>query len=164
MSAEWAISLAPLFGLCCDVAAQIVCAHVLRKTGLSIIAGAAVGLIATAAVLAGSSASSAEWIGGLVTYLALAFGYWAFVNLNITSLRIRMLREILNSSDGISQADLVAEYSPEEFLRRRLARLKNAGQLSYDGDRWRLESGNLLVLARTLDAFRAVLLPARRNG
>jgi hypothetical protein len=164
--------LAPVFGLGGDVVAQIVCAHLSRRVGLSIVTGAAFGLAVTAVAMALSLAGGgtivhllATWAVALLTYLALAFGYWAFVNLNITSLRIRMLREILHSAAGISQTELMAHYSSEEFLRRRLDRLKNAGQLSFRGERWRLESRNLLILARVLETFRALLLPGyRREG
>jgi hypothetical protein len=91
----------------------------------------------------------------------LAFGYWAFVNLNITSLRIRILREILHAGAGISRQQLTAEYSAEEFLRRRLERLRNGGQISFRDERWRLESRTLPALAQVLGVIRAVVLPAR---
>jgi hypothetical protein len=173
MFVDWVLAFAPVIGLAGDVTAQIVCAHLLRRTGLSILAGAAFGLVLTF-IAAGLSMASdgsivdlvATWIVALATYLALAFGYWTFVNMNITSLRIRMLREILRSGDGISQTELMANYSYEEFLRRRLERLNNAGQLSFRDERWRLESRNLLIIARILETFRAVLLPSglRRRG
>jgi membrane protein implicated in regulation of membrane protease activity len=171
---DWLLALSPVIGLAGNVIAQILCAHLLKKIGLSILAGAAVGLAVTIAALLLSAEAggpllhaAAVWIVALVTYLALAFGYWAFVNLNITSLRIRMLREILRSESGISQTELMAHYSSEEFLRRRLERLRNAGQLSFNDERWRLESRNLLLLTRTLEGIRTVLLPAwaqRRDG
>lgn len=168
MTGDWNITLAPIIGLAVVVVTQIVCAHASRRVGVSIVTGAASGLVGTVIVLAINSSGAGTpaarlsmWAVAVVTFLALAFGYWAFVNLNVTSLRIRMLREMLHSRDGISQTDLMAQYSSEEFLRRRLERLKNSGQLSVGDGCWRLQSRTYLILARILAAFRAVLVPAR---
>jgi len=152
-------------GLAANVFAQIACARILRRLGLSIVAGALCGLLVTALCTALDSTSAgialaADWAVAILTYFALAFGYWAFLNLNITSLRIRILREILQSSGGVSRDELTARYSADEFLRRRLERLETGRQMSCRDGRWRLESRTLLVLARTMEALRALVLPA----
>jgi len=131
------------------------------------LSGILCGLLATAAALiiglwpvSISLESAAVAATILATYLALAFGYWTFLNLNITSLRIRILREILRCPSGISRGDLLERYSSEEFLRHRLARLANARQMICRDGRWRLESPTLLLLARTMAALRVLALPA----
>jgi hypothetical protein len=150
------------------VICQVACAHLLRRVGVSIIAGILSGLAATAAGAAFGLApaytpgrSLPVLAMTLATYLALAFGYWTFVNLNITSLRIRVLREILGSDDGISRSELLTRYSAEEFLRRRLERLKHIRQMSCTNGYWRLESPTLLVLAQTMAALRLLVLPSK---
>ena len=161
MNAEWMLTLAPVAGLAANVFAQIACARILRRLGLSIVAGALCGLLVTALCTALDSTSAgialaADWAVAILTY----FAYWAFLNLNITSLRIRILREILQSSGGVSRDELTARYSADEFLRRRLERLETGRQMSCRDGRWRLESRTLLVLARTMEALRALVLPA----
>jgi hypothetical protein len=165
VSSDWLVTLAPVVGLAADAVVQIACAHATRRMGASIIAGVLLGLATTAictglALAAPSLADAvATWLVSIATYLALAFGYWGFLNLNITSLRIRMLREILSGGDGISRAALIAGYTDEEMLRRRLDRLVGGRQLSYSDGRYRLESQTLLFLARFLMFLRVLLLP-----
>jgi hypothetical protein len=165
VSSDWLVALAPAGGLAVDAATQIVCAHATRRMGPSIVAGALLGLAATALCIglnldAPSLADAvATWIMSVVTYLALAFGYWGFLNLNITSLRIRILREILSGRDGLPRAALVAGYTDQEFLHRRLERLAAGRQVSYANGRYRLESHTLLFLARFLTLLRIILLP-----
>jgi hypothetical protein len=167
MSSDWLVTLAPLIGLAADVVVQIAGAHATRRMGPSIIAGVLCGLAATAICaglyLAAPSLADAvaTWVVSVLTYLALAFGYWGFLNLNITSLRIRMLREILNAPDGISRAALDASYTNEELLERRLERLERSRQISCVDGRYRLESNTLLFLARLLMFLRILLLPER---
>jgi len=170
VTSAWLLTLAPIAGLCADVIVQSACAHVLRRVGLSIVVGGLGGLAATAGILArvaftvpaALDAAAAAML--VLTYLALAFGYWTFLNLNITSLRIRTLREILRGGEhGISRADLMARYSAQEFLRRRLERLELGGNLSCVDGRWRLASPKLLLLERSLARARALIIPAQRE-
>lgn len=164
-SADWLVTFAPVIGLAVNVAVQVLAVHLTGRLAVAILGGFGSGLAATIAAtfvaLAGVPAAgpaAAMWLVAVATYLALSFCFWAFLNLNITSLRIRMLREILRSSEGISRSDLTARYSADEFLRRRLDRLAQGKQLSFAGDRWRLESRTLLVLARFLAAVRFLVL------
>jgi len=149
---------------------QVACAHLLGRVGASIVAGFLFGLFATAASAFLSIAPAqptgdllSTWTIVLATYLALAFGYWAFLNLNITSLRIRLLRELLACPQGTSRSDLMARYSSEEFLRRRLMRLENGRQMTCVDGQWRLESRTLLLLAQTFALLRFIALPARAH-
>jgi len=73
---------------------------------------------------------------------------------------------VIRAPSGISRGDLLGRYSSEEFLRRRLARLANARQMSCIDGQWRLESPTLLLLAQTMGALRVLALPAhaRRDG
>jgi len=165
VSGGWILTLGPLFGLATNVIAQIACAHLTRRTNLSIVTGGIGGLVVTG--LCASTASDQPLYGrladlatALLTYLALAFGYWAFLTMNSTSLRIRMIRELLNAGTGISHSELMTRYSAEEFLQRRLERLKaSSKQLSCVNGRWRLTSRTFLVMGWALGAARAILYP-----
>lgn len=99
------------------------------------------------------------WLTSVVTYLAFSFGFWAFLNLNMTSLRIRVLREILRSDGAITRAELHRRYSPGEFLRRRLARLRHYGHLRFHEGHYYLGSRNLLYISYFLDTLRLLILP-----
>lgn len=112
-----------------------------------------------------SAASIAVWIFALVSYLGFAYPYWVFINLHITSLRIRTLRDLLQHDGGISLSSLVAQYSIEEMLYRRLERLEHGNQIALDNGTYRLVSGKLMILHNTLGLLRAIILPAsvRKN-
>ena len=135
MAGPWTITSAPLAGLALTVLAQIVVVHASRgKVGASIIIGIFCGLAVTLAAIAlgraetpGATGGFADtWLLGVTTYLALAFGFWAFLNLNITSMRIRMLRQLLRAGGHMALSDMAVSYTPAERLRRRLERLKRA--------------------------------------
>jgi hypothetical protein len=159
----WLTTAAPLAGLGADVAIQIAVARASGRIGTSIVSGALTGAVATTAVLVANRSGIAAGAVAIVTFLALAFCFWTFLNLNVTSLRIRILREVLHAGGSVSAAQLAAQYSDDEFLSRRLARLEAAKQLSFVGGRWRLESRVLLILARTMDAARFIVLPRQRD-
>lgn len=170
MNGPWTITLAPLAGLALTVLTQIVVVHVSRgKVGASIIIGIFCGLAMTLAVIALGCAEAPgatdgfvdTWLLGSATYLALAFGFWAFLNLNITSMRIRILRQLLRAGGRMGLSDMAVSYTLAERLRRRLERLAKGGQIMCEDGRWRLRSWQVLAIARCVEAWRGFILPRR---
>lgn len=170
MNGPWTITLAPVAGLALTVLTQIVVVHVSRgKVGASIIIGIFCGLAVTLAVIALGRAETSgatdgfvdTWLLGVTTYLALAFGFWAFLNLNITSMRIRILRQLLRAGGRMALSDMAVSYTPAERLRRRLERLEKGGQIMGENGRWRLRSWQVLAVACCVDAWRSFILPRR---
>jgi hypothetical protein len=97
------------------------------------------------------------------TYLGLSAGFWAFLNLNITSIRFRILRELLVVRGGLAVSDLQVAYPDTERLGRRLTRLQNGGQIMLVDSKWRLRSSLVLNLARFIDVLRAVMGQSDRS-
>lgn len=158
------LALSPIAGLTANCMMQISIAHLMRRTSSSIVSGALFGLLATCVVFvwaaSGNRRGLADWFVAFVTYGALSFGYWNFLNLNSTSVRIRVIREMLHRRGGITRAELLAEYSGDEFLRRRLVRLeKSSKQLAFLSGRWVLRKSTLYRAAQVLGWFRNLLLP-----
>jgi hypothetical protein len=170
VSAAWLTTLAPISGIIVNAGLQIALVHLTRRIGLSIIVGVIGGALVTliqAALNLSQAATLADaiavWPVVILSYLGLCYNYWVFINLNITSLRIRTLRDLLQQSDGVPLSQLTAQYSVEEMLQRRLERLENGKQIAYVDGRWSLVSGDLLlILHRTLGIMRAVILPASK--
>jgi hypothetical protein len=165
---SWTIAIAPVAGLAFNVLTQIAIAHISREQiGKSIVTGISFGLCVTLAVtwLGVTKEPSVDggfldvWLLGVTTYLALSFGFWAFLNLNMTSMRIRVLRELFWAGGSIALSDLLGTYSPAERLHRRIERLERAGQLVLIGDRWRLGSWQVLLIARCIEVSRMLILP-----
>jgi hypothetical protein len=163
---EWVLNFAPIIGLGANSFTQIVCARILKPNiAAPIICGFLSGLATTAVILVVNISLSAtvdeiagSWLALVLTYIALSFGFWAFLNLNMTSLRIRVIREMLHAGGAMTQPELLHRYSPNEFLRRRLTRLVRLGQLRLQDGRYYLESRKLLYASYGIDFLRAVIL------
>jgi hypothetical protein len=128
----------------------------------SIIAGLSFGLVAVAAWCVGviwSDRSNAVdlAVSQIGTYLGLSFCFWAFLNLNITSLRIRILRQLLHAGGSMPMSELLAGYPESERLQRRLSRLQNGGQIVLVDGKWRIRSSPVLMLAKSIDVIRKIM-------
>jgi hypothetical protein len=170
---ETGAALAPVAGLAVNCLTHIAVTRLGRGGPLGkIMIGFAVGLVVTAglcvAALASMEIGAADAVAlaalSLATYAALGFGYWSFVNLNMTSLRIRLLQEVQDSPGGLSAAEVGRRYGSEEMLRRRLERLLGNGQYTERAGRFFLGKRTFLCLARLNDFVRLLVLgrtPAR---
>jgi hypothetical protein len=99
----------------------------------------------------------------IVIYLALAYGYLNFVNLNIASVRIRVLQEFLETQKPLARSDLLALYNPAEMIARRLSRLTEQGHIIIRAGRVYRGRRILVPIAYTVDAFKWIVLH-RENG
>jgi hypothetical protein len=147
-----------------NVLVQVALSHLWRrrKPGAAIGCGALSGLAVAAGIAASAPAFPAvervSW--SVLTYLGLAFGYWAFLNLNLTSLRIRVLKEIFAApGEALSRATLAQRYDDCEMAERRLARLEAAGQVVRLGERYVLKAQWLVRIARFISLLREAIIP-----
>ncbi len=159
---DWILTIAPVFGLATNVIVQALCAHVVKRLGVSIIAGFLGGLAVSITIAAYASPLPGAWLTSAITFIALGFGYWSFLNLNVTSLRIRILRELL-ALPSLSRESLAQQYNADEFLRRRLARLIAGNQARRDGDAIVLESPLLKTISGITRFARWVILPVESH-
>ena len=164
MTDTWILTGAPVFGMIANLLVQAALSHLWRrsKTGAAIGCGALSGLAVAAGIAASTPAFPAvervSWC--VLAYLDLAFGYWAFLNLNLTSLRIRVLKEISGAPGGtLPQATLAQRYDDREMVERRLARLEAAGQVVRLGERYVLKAQWLVRLANFIRLLRRVIIP-----
>jgi hypothetical protein len=162
--------VAPLLGLAVDIALHVAVSHALPSAGLLRRAaiGAVGGAVTTGVVSAvslvaqpiGALDAGSQWVLALLTYVALAFGYFNFVNLNVTSLRIRLLRELLDHHPrGLTRDDIVHRYGAETVLRLRLERLLSNGHVVRRGHRYCLDRRTVLVIAHTFTLLNRVVVP-----
>jgi len=165
------VVMAPLLGLAAYCLLQMLAARAAPSASpyRSLAVGFACGLVVVLMVAgwaAGCMPTSTTDRLALValdflTYLALAFGYFNFVNLTVASLRIRILEELSQHEGRLTGASLVGRYSSTNVVRLRLERLIRGGHLvEREG---RLFSGKLvfLVVARTFDLLRMIILGRR---
>ena len=94
----------------------------------------------------------------LVEYLALAFGYFNFVNLNVASLRIRMLQELAESHGEMPVEALTRLYNTEAVIALRISRLCSGGHLVQRQGRFYIGKRKFLIVGRIFDFLRMMIL------
>ncbi len=153
---------APVVGLAASVVAQVV-AHWLmprRPIVVSYAAGFLCGAMVSLLTLF-ASAAAAGWADGLaclLTFGGLNYCYSNFVNLNFTSLRIRLLKELMAAGGRERVEEIARQYGSEAILQRRLARLVEWGQLRESDGRYIAAEGSFLRLARLFTLLKRVVL------
>lgn len=167
------VVVAPLLGLAAYCIAQILIARSTpgRSPYYSLRFGCIGGLLVVMSVsgwgVGAMTISPGDRLGyvmlNLFTYLALAFGYFNFVNLTVASLRIRLLEEIRESGGALPADALKAAYNSREVVAIRLQRLIQGGHLVEKNGR--LHSGRLpfLIVAKLFDILRWVVLGSEKH-
>jgi hypothetical protein len=165
------VALAPVFGLAAYCISHVVLSRTNRSRGnyYPLVLGCQCGLAVTAAIslaaLLGMHCGLADGLAlaglNLTTYLALAFGYFNFVNLNITSLRIRMIQELADSGGRLPADALAGLYNTETIIALRIDRLTRGGHLAQRGGRYYSGKRRFLLVARIFDLLRWAILGQR---
>jgi len=92
----------------------------------------------------------------ILTYLFLSYCYSDFLMFGESALRIRIMREILESKNGLSLKDILDKYNVRNIIGLRLKRLESKGQIFKLNDRYYLRSGILVLLARGIKILRYI--------
>jgi hypothetical protein len=162
------VAMAPVLGLAAYCLTHVLACQVVRHRGpyLPLLIGFFPGLIVTLAVslaaALGMQAQVVDCLGLLglnfLTYLALAWGYFHFVNLNVASLRIRMLHEIAEAGGQMAKSQLLARYNADNTITLRIDRLVRGGHLIERQGRFYRGKGGFLLAARVFDLLRGIIL------
>jgi len=163
--------LAPAAGLLADMVLHAALARLVVRAGhirlqfVSFAAGALVTLALLTAMLFGSPFTTADTAGYLalhmLIYACLGFCFFNVISANVSSLRIRMLKEMLRLDPApMEYAALCARYSAREMLLSRLARLESGGQIEVRAGRYHLCKGGLSLVGRFFAGLRRLLLKA----
>ena len=161
--ASWLVLASPVFALGINCAVYLVLRRAFgAHIAVSILGGLGLGLAGMVGFALDSLGyTDIDPIESLVcqigTYLALSFCFWTFLNLNLTSLRIRVMRQLLQAGGTTAVSELLASYSDAERLQRRLVRLSNGGQIELIDGKWFLCSSLVLIVARCIDLIRAIM-------
>jgi hypothetical protein len=162
------VGLAPFFGGCAEILVYLVLVHTIGRRNLSLLAGILVGaLVAGWSATAGLSAG--EWtapdrvgytLAVALAFAAITFCFWALINLNVTALRIRVLREIwLAPGHELPAADLESRYNVDAIFDVRVRRLADLGHLALDGGRVRLAKSTLVTIGKAINLIRSIVIP-----
>jgi hypothetical protein len=132
-----------------------------------------VGFLAGLAVVAAAGAAYLAWgprtIGdalcsaalNVMTYGALGFGYFHFLNLGETARRIRIIREIDAAGRSLTRAEILERYAAESIVNVRINRLLAAGQIVFREGRYYLAKPTVLYMARVIVLMKLLVLGKR---
>lgn len=91
-------------------------------------------------------------------YGALAFCFFAFIQLGQSSVRVRVISELLRRADGLQREELERDYSRDAMLEMRLERLVVSGDLKEKEGRYFGGRQRFIVAARGVFALKRALL------
>ncbi|MDP2168184.1 MAG: hypothetical protein Q8J64_07630 [Thermodesulfovibrionales bacterium] len=159
--------LIPVFAFGANVLIQVLSARHIRGLGLlkSIFLGFGAGLLCLL-LLEGYAyfirpRVSADFISAAVadavTYSALGYGYFHFINLGVTARRIRLLIEVKDSS-GLTLEELLSRYNAKEMVSNRLGRLLGSGQVALKDGRYFIGKPVMLLAANAMTALKLLVL------
>lgn len=161
----------PLFSLACNVLIQVCFARYIVKLGLmkSIFLGFVLGFLALgvfeayvyqAQVFPGKEAL-VNFVVHSMAYTALAYCYFHFINLGETARRIRILRELQNSDNGLSLEEILKRYNAKSIIDVRISRLINNGQIKLRNEKYYIDNPTVLYAAKFLAALKFIFLGKR---
>ncbi len=162
------IVLAPIAALAVNCATQIATARL--RPGMSpyasMAAGIVAGVVTTVACTAMAERRSHFGLGDRVSfhalnvaiYLALAFGYFNFVNLTIASLRIRLLGELAAAGGSLQRMALLKSYNTEKVIALRIDRLVRGGHLRERNGRYFIGKKRFLMVAGIYNLLRRLVI------
>ena len=161
--------LAPAAGLAVDALLHAVLARLAPAAGpirlqfLSFAGGAAVMVFLLCVMLAGSPSSAVDRAGyfalHFLIYAVYGFVFFNVISANVSSLRVRVLKEMLARDPApMDAATLTERYSTRGMLLGRLARLESGGQIEARGGRYHLRKRALARLAAFFGGLRWLLL------
>jgi hypothetical protein len=169
--AQILLTTAPALGLAAYCLSHVLACRTIRGRGnyfplmLGCGCGFAVAAVISlaASLLIGNNLVDMVAVGSMnvVCYLALAFGYFNFINLNIASLRIRMLQELAESGGSMAADDLTALYDVDSVIALRIDRLVAGGHLIERDGRYYSGKRKFLIVGRIFDFLRLVILGGR---
>lgn len=160
---------APLIGLSANVLAQLFAFRIRSTLGLlrSEYLGFLVGLLSLLAIdgvslmwmpLINRFDQAGIFLLTTLTYGALGYSYFHFINLGETARRIRLLRELYDAGGTLTHQQLLDRYSAQEVVNKRINRLLSTGQIICKEQRYFIGSHTVLYIAQIMTTMKKILL------
>lgn len=159
--------LIPVLGLAVNVIVQLLSVRLISNLGIlrSVFVGFAVGglsLLSAEIYLSGGGRDNLPYIiANMISYGALGYCYFHFINLGITARRIRILRELYASEGGLTLNELLKQYNAGDMISKRLDRLLGSGQIVCRDDRYHIGKPVMLLMSRAIVAMKLIILGKR---
>ena len=164
MFADSVRMLAPIIGLAIHVVIQVLGSRYVKRFSLlqSIVVGFFAGLFGIIALDVGIFSLKTDvflLLLNILTYSALGYCYFHFINLGETARRIRIIREIYDAGEeGLSQQSILERYNARQIVDLRLQRLLSKGQIIEREGRYYIGTPVVLLMAQTLAFLKRVII------
>jgi hypothetical protein len=162
----------PLVCLLINIITQVCSLRIIKKLGLlkaeflGFTIGFLILVILEFYILLNSSFPIGQFIGiffvDALTYTLLGYGFFHFVNLGETARRIRILRELYESSNGLTMQELLNKYNTKEIIDKRITRLISNGQIVLKDNKYFIANPTMLLIARIIVFMKETFLTSRR--
>lgn len=160
---QWVSLISPVVALAANALAQLILfrvrkgAQFFRSIAEGAVCGAMVGAAITMVLIIKRDVAAGSLLIPFVTnglsYLALSYCYYHFVQLGQTSIRIRIYTEIVASGCGLTVEEIAGRYNDSALMRLRLQRLLESGDLVERNRRYFVGRWRFVYISRIL--FRA---------
>ncbi len=154
---DWWPLIRPVAGMGINAVGLMISLRVFQRLGYigSVVLGFVLGLLSIVAMEASQFASAqafsldlwARILGDFALYGCLAYLFFTAINIGESSIRVRILREVLKGGSSISEKSLLQAYDEQTIVQSRLDRMLKKGLLVRQGDRYILRSRGLLAMA-----------------
>jgi hypothetical protein len=94
----------------------------------------------------------------LAIYLCLSYNYFHFINMGETARRIRIIREIYDSPNGLSEGDILTRYNSEQMIELRIERLLSKKQVTLKNNYYFIDNSTMLVITKAMIFLKVLLL------
>lgn len=174
MSHSYINIFSPIFGLITNILIQAISFRLVPKYGLmksiflGFFSGAFCFFMAEFYIFLIVSDNKIDFIpiiaANFFTYLSLGYCYFHFINLGETARRIRILRELYDSKQGLSEKEILEKYNAEEIVERRINRLMSNGQILYTDGRYYINSPIMLLISKIIIVLKLLFLGKKVAG
>ena len=101
-------------------------------------------------------------LSNIAIYCLLGYCYFHFVNLGETARRVRILRELADSSGGLTLGELLLRYNAGEIVENRLERLSSNNQIFLRDGKYYVGKPVVLLIARIILFMQGLLAIKKR--
>ena len=160
--------LSPVIGLAANVLIQVAGFRFSPKLSLlkSIMLGFAAGVVMVLFIEAGMLLNFPHalyheldiFLVDLLIYCALGYCYFHFLNLGETARRVRILREVYDSPNGLRLEELLKKYNARAIIRYRMDRLLDNSQVVLHNGKYIISSSALLLISKLIISLKLLIL------
>lgn len=164
----WGQVFIPLLAMAINAVAHILLFRTVLNGSLlkSLLAGFGIGFLTITIyegyLLMNGAASAADVFPMFMVNQSIHFALWYiffnFVNMTETARRIRLMRELVESPQGLTYEQILQKYNAKEMVDRRIDRLTSKAQIIKRGDRFYPGKPIVLFIARVVIFMKLFIL------